>query len=235
MLDLADTCIRASSDSKSITGILNQINELIPFEAATLAIDTKSEFSLTAKKQIFTQNLNVDWQEVYFQRKFYTQDPILQAVANSPRVVDWRTATQMSNNVSSDFKNLSKKYVGDNGLSILVKTDIGSTLMSLVMPENQLELEHNQLIEYIAPHIHEVFNRRGENLRSSLWRPSLSKREIEVLNWAKEGKSNSDISIILSISERTVKFHFSNIFKKLDVINRSQAIARAIQYGLVYV
>ncbi|WDD98801.1 MULTISPECIES: helix-turn-helix transcriptional regulator [Thalassomonas] len=235
ILDLADTCIRASSDSDAISNILEKTNELIPFEAATLAIDTNADFSLTAKQQIFTQNLSEDWQEIYFQRKFFNQDPILSAVSNTDSAVDWRSAVSQSENVSSDFKNLSEKYVGSDGLSILVKADVGSTLLSFVMPEGSITPEHSQLIEYIAPHVHEVFNRQGENMRRGLWQPNLSARELEVLNWAKEGKSNWDISLILAISERTVKFHFSNIFKKLEVLNRSQAIARAIHYGLISV
>ncbi len=235
ILDIADTCIRANSNSDSISDILTKTNELIPFQAATIAIDTKIDFALTAKQQIFTQNLSEEWQEIYFQRKFFNQDPILNAISNTTSAVDWRAAASQANYISDDFKQMSKKYVGNDGLSILVKTDAGSTLISLVMSESDLEAEHNQLIEYIAPHIHEVFNRQGENIRKSLWKPNLSKRELEVLNWAKEGKSNWDISLILAISERTVKFHFSNIFKKLEVVNRSQSIARAIHFGLVSV
>ena len=235
ILDLADTCIRAGSDSSAISNILAKANELIPFEAATLAIDTNSDFSLIAKQQIFTHNLSEDWQEIYFQRKFFNQDPILSAVSNTQSAVDWRSAVALSEGVSDDFKNLSQKYVGSDGLTILVKAETGSTLLSFAMPKNTIDAENKTLIEYIAPHIHEVFNRQGEHIRRSLWQPNLSKRELEVLNWAKEGKSNWDISLILTISERTVKFHFSNIFKKLEVLNRSQAIARAIHHGLISV
>ncbi len=235
VLDLADTCIRANSDSDAISEILVKANQLIPFQSATIAIDTNVNFSLTAKQQIFTHNLSEEWQKIYFQRKFFNQDPILSAVCNTQSVVDWRSTFGQYEQTSADFKHLSAKYVGNDGLSILVKTDTGSTLLSLVMPKNRVETQYQQLVEYIAPHIHEVFNRQGENVRQSLWGPCLSKRELEVLNWAKEGKSNWDISLILSIAERTVKFHFSNVFKKLDVINRSQAIARAIHYGLISV
>ena len=116
---------------------------------------------------------------------------------------------------------------------MVVQGETGSTLISLVMERQKEASEGKELLEYIAPHIHGIFDRRGDFQRNRLWTPSLSKRELEVLHWAKEGKSNWDISMILSISERTVKFHFSNIFKKLEVINRSQAIVRAIYYGLI--
>jgi DNA-binding CsgD family transcriptional regulator len=61
----------------------------------------------------------------------------------------------------------------------------------------------------------------------------LSPREIEVLQWLKGGKSSWDISIILRISERTVNFHIRNIMQKLDALNRTQAVAVAIEMGLL--
>lgn len=60
----------------------------------------------------------------------------------------------------------------------------------------------------------------------------LSDREIEVLRWLKEGKSNWEISMILKISERTVKFHVKNICTKLDVINRTHAVVVAMERGI---
>jgi butyryl-CoA dehydrogenase len=61
----------------------------------------------------------------------------------------------------------------------------------------------------------------------------ISRREKEVLDWLKEGKSSWDISVILGISERTVYFHVSNIMKKLGASNRSQALSIATRLGLV--
>jgi len=233
LLEILDTCIKASSESPDITNVLNKIKNVIPFQAATIAIDTNVEFSLIAKQQIFTQNLPKEWQDIYFQRKFYNQDPVLAAILKTNSAVDWYHATSQAEHVNADFKNISQKHVGQHGLSILVKTKVGSTIISLVMNENSIKPHHFQLLEYIAPHVHEVFNRTGEYQRNRVQTPNLSKRELEVMNWAKQGKSNIKISYQLAISERTVKFHFTNIFNKLDVKNRSQAIAIAIRYGLI--
>lgn len=63
----------------------------------------------------------------------------------------------------------------------------------------------------------------------------LKVRESEVLEWAMLGKSSAEIAIILSISESTVNFHFNNLYKKLNVTSRTQAVAKAIQYGLISV
>jgi DNA-binding CsgD family transcriptional regulator len=56
-----------------------------------------------------------------------------------------------------------------------------------------------------------------------LARYKLTKREHEVLHWFGEGKSNSDIAVLLKISSATVKNHAERIFAKLGVFNRTQA------------
>ncbi|RJR23071.1 MAG: LuxR family transcriptional regulator [Nitrospiraceae bacterium] len=63
--------------------------------------------------------------------------------------------------------------------------------------------------------------------------PNLSKREQEVLTWSKRGKSSWEISAILNISERTVNFHVNNIMQKLNAVSRTQAVAVAIERGLI--
>lgn len=61
----------------------------------------------------------------------------------------------------------------------------------------------------------------------------LSPRELTVLLWMKEGKTNWEIARILGVSERTVRFHAGSIFEKLDVTSRTQAVARALEAGLI--
>jgi DNA-binding NarL/FixJ family response regulator len=63
----------------------------------------------------------------------------------------------------------------------------------------------------------------------------LSEREVEVLGLVGQGLSNKEISRELSISEKTVKNHISNIFSKLHVCDRTQAVLYAIRKGLVKV
>lgn len=62
---------------------------------------------------------------------------------------------------------------------------------------------------------------------------NLTNRELEVLKLLSVGMFNKEIAEDLSISERTVKNHVSNIFKKLDVTDRTQAAVFAIRNNLV--
>ena len=62
---------------------------------------------------------------------------------------------------------------------------------------------------------------------------ALTKREIQLLYWMVEGYSNREIAKELFISENTVKYHIRNIFQKLEVQNRTEAVAYALREGLI--
>lgn len=62
---------------------------------------------------------------------------------------------------------------------------------------------------------------------------ALSERELEILEMVAAGKTNFKIAQILVISERTVNFHMGNILKKLNAINRAQAVSKGIEQGII--
>jgi len=64
-------------------------------------------------------------------------------------------------------------------------------------------------------------------------RHALTARELEILRFAAAGQSNSGIAERLWVTEQTVKFHLSNVYRKLGVANRTQASHYAHQYGLL--
>jgi LuxR family quorum-sensing system transcriptional regulator CciR len=61
----------------------------------------------------------------------------------------------------------------------------------------------------------------------------LSKREVECLRWAAIGKTDYEISMIMSRSRATVRFHIHNAATKLDAVNRSQTVFKAAQLGYI--
>jgi DNA-binding NarL/FixJ family response regulator len=63
--------------------------------------------------------------------------------------------------------------------------------------------------------------------------PSLTKRELDIVTAFARGRGNKQIARDLSISEKTVRNHVSNIYKKLHVYDRTQAVLYAIREGLI--
>jgi transcriptional regulator EpsA len=90
------------------------------------------------------------------------------------------------------------------------------------------------LVELVVPSLHLAWMRSQVNwqARSSGVKPAaaglLTVRELEILEWIYRGKSNIEIGMILKISPLTVKNHVQKILRKLDVLNRTQAVGKAL-------
>ncbi len=84
---------------------------------------------------------------------------------------------------------------------------------------------------YIATHVYD----RLAHVRSLDARipETLTDREIDCLNWTAAGKTSAEIAEILVLSEHTVNHYLNRATKKLDTVNRTQAVAKALRIGLI--
>lgn len=88
--------------------------------------------------------------------------------------------------------------------------------------------------DYIQPSLIPVLNAKMiDRNKDNEKLEKLTKREIQVLKLLAVGKINRQIGEELDISERTIKNHVSNIFKKIDVKDRTQAAVFAIRNNLI--
>ena len=74
---------------------------------------------------------------------------------------------------------------------------------------------------------------KGNDAPKSLKRSAITTREQEILRWIYLGKSNFEIGTILNISPLTVKNHVQKILRKLNVVNRAQAVGKALDLRLL--
>jgi len=90
------------------------------------------------------------------------------------------------------------------------------------------------LVELAVPFLHAAWVRvqAGWSVSGGGAQPDstslLTPREVEILKWLYHGKSNVEIGLILGISPLTVKNHVQKILRKLDVLNRTQAVGKAL-------
>ena len=85
----------------------------------------------------------------------------------------------------------------------------------------------------IAGKVLEHFGRDPKRQQPGLLYEELTQRELQVLQLAADGLRNKEIAGKLIVSEKTVKSHIANIFSKLQVNDRTQAILYALRTGLV--
>lgn len=78
-----------------------------------------------------------------------------------------------------------------------------------------------------------VLDKLAELSRKNPGAETLSEREVEVLRLMAKGVSNSNIAEELSITQSTVKTHITNIFQKLNVTTRTEAVTTALKRGII--
>ena len=111
----------------------------------------------------------------------------------------------------------------------------GATFFVLFGLPHRPRPRHAYFLELLLPYLHLTLQRVGQQQRQAragaLARPA-SARELEILHWVREGKSNEEIGLILGISGLTVKNHLQRLYRLLGVSNRAHAIARGMALHL---
>ena len=113
----------------------------------------------------------------------------------------------------------------------------GATFFALFSPAGTASSRHLFFMELLLPHLHLAFQRvmsagDGAGITDEALH-ALTAREIEILTWVMKGKSNQEIGDLIHLSPLTVKNHLQNIYKKLNVHNRVQAISRCYSLQLL--
>lgn len=109
------------------------------------------------------------------------------------------------------------------------------SVIALISDRLDCEQAVHGVIELVAPYVQLAVQRihRSSGEVGRMTMPfdearTLSPREVRILEGVRDGLSNRQIGVLLNISQFTVKTHLQRIFRKLDVTNRAQALARAL-------
>jgi two-component system, NarL family, response regulator LiaR len=106
--------------------------------------------------------------------------------------------------------------------------EIVHTLRALVAGETVLSpAVSKQVLKYACQHATKPLKLEGHD--------TISPKQVEILRFAAQGLSNKEIGIRLGISERTVKSYLGEIFSKLNVISRTEAIYVGLRMGILSV
>ena len=114
-----------------------------------------------------------------------------------------------------------------------------TSLFAFASRPDRIGPRQEYFVRLAVPFLHMAWLRSqvNGNGKSSVAKPAaasiLTVREMEILRWIYLGKSNFEIGVILSISPLTVKNHVQKILRKLNVLNRTQAIGRALELRIL--
>lgn len=126
-----------------------------------------------------------------------------------------------------------------NGLTIPMKGHLGVTGAISVSAEGRAE-EYSRLLqsrkhalEMIANAFHDAILDRHFDYHTKLWKPRLTNREIEVLQWLAHGYTNEQVADRLTISPPTVRKHINTAKHKLDARNSVAACVKALKWRYI--
>ncbi|SMX26011.1 Transcriptional activator protein EsaR [Pelagimonas phthalicica] len=177
-----------------------------------------------------------EWVTFYLLNNLVASDPVLKAATVAKKAFLWSDLDLAGPEL--DFLSKSKDFkIGQSGYSIPYEDEIGRR--SVLSLNSHLDDEafrdfiavKGGQLQLLAHDLHmkgvsEAFAEAGDV-------PHLSPREYECLKWTSLGKSYSEIAIILSLSEHTVRSYLKMARVKLDSVTLAQAVTKATQMGLI--
>lgn len=240
-MDLIVQCMESLNES-SVVNALNWAQNVTNFESAAVGvvnIDTSGSLIID---RILNHSCNGEWLDYYILKNYANIDPVVHYALSSKMPFFWTTAYTKCKPKSDDLQNAAKKFgINKNSDGIAYgsgKSHKGRkmTLTSIAYVNSDHRRKTAYIVDILTPIFHNILsaNKQTKKALPKNTKASLTKKELEVLKWSMLGKSSWEIGCILSSSERTVKFHFLNIYQKLNVSNRAHAIAQAIQLGLIH-
>jgi DNA-binding CsgD family transcriptional regulator len=175
------------------------------------------------------------WMREYLSRNYFQMDAVLRENFVTYEVQNWsidRKRLQRMKEITSLGLDFGLRECCTHGSRPVGPGKHGS-MFCFAGKSMEQSRRTEAILKFVVPHLHLAFSRISGNNRPEAGTTVLSSREMEVLEWLKQGKSSWDISVILGISERTVNFHVYNIMRKLGATNRPQAVAVAARLGLI--
>lgn len=185
-----------------------------------------------------------DWVRYYFAKQYFAYDPVVRLSRRSVRPFFWSEAMDMlarDAGVPAEAKEIGGRLMREageaglaEGIAIPMSTRFGERSIIGLSRE---ETGEPQSVEDLATlgFLGSVFHERFFGFFEAESRVRVSPRETDVLSWSAEGKTDSEIATLLGVTTATVRFHWKNIFTKLNAVNKVNATAKAIRLGLVSV
>lgn len=185
-----------------------------------------------------------EWVRVYDQAAYIEIDPRIDAAFRSTLPYIWDHSTERGKSARvDDFLDNAARYCICSGVSFLLPDSNRAAVLLCLNSAQKIVDEQRKamLIDNFGAmltfgyYFHELFVRRVVNagMPSQLEGTPLTARERECLVMAARGLTTDDIAERLGIKPRTAQFHFDSIRTKLSVATRHEAIARAVDQGLI--
>lgn len=175
------------------------------------------------------------WQQKYHERNYIEIDPVIQRVMPANTSLIWDCNSYRSTpELMTDLQ--AHRIVCGMTQSFHIGTGISSLFTvatsDLSMNSELISKKKTQLTQ-LAETAYSQFSPAFLSTLAPDLDVNLTSREKEILRWTADGKTAFEIAKILNIATRTINFHLTNIVKKLNAANKTQAAVKAVAFGII--
>jgi DNA-binding CsgD family transcriptional regulator len=178
-----------------------------------------------------------DWMKHYLENDYINSDPVCRWLVDKQFVFTWEDIRKrwisQREKLILDEANEAGFYNG-GAVSVILQD---GTILGLGFARSQKDKElHKTELHKISALAHQYYialNELEQLPRFVKPKIKLTGKEKDIINWCAQGKSNSCIADILTISEHAVNFHLRNIYRKLDTNNKTLAVLKAYRANLM--
>lgn len=230
MLSIMQRCLTETSDSCVQEGTEWIQKQLDCSASVVCQIEVGEKVTL---RKFVNGGYQDEWIDHYVSDGLEEIDPIVNFACSAQGLFTWNQAYDArSGRATKHFRKSASQFGLTDGYTFSYTKKINhatsrTTLCSVPTPAP----DNIAQAQFIMAHLVPAFHVRLSCLPSM--HSPLSTREAEILAWSRAGKTVWEQSQILNITESTVKYHLLNCYRKLDVKNRAQAVARGIELGLL--
>ena len=238
LLEIMHYAVLAESP-RDVKDVLIRTKKFLPFDqliGGLVRLDTDGTF------EGFSDVLNINFPQIwlfqYWKNRYGEVDPVLHALVRSKKAQVWSEVyAGVKSKREKEFVETASSFGLSDGVTVgSLDPSCGVTsFFAFAGGEPALHTRYVKFLDYLGQHLHLALLRSSSPkipCADNKCVTGLSPREVTILNWIKNGKTNWEIAQITGVTERTVRFHVESIFSKLDVTSRTQAVAVAVQHGL---
>lgn len=234
--ELTQTFIESCGRAKSLKQLAELFNDLAKKIGCTHFVCMSHVNALDPPDDaIVLSNYPLEWAQYHSEQQYHLIDPVIHTCRTQLTPFKWSDETWRY------FLNAKQNYILSEasefelceGYTVPIHPPTGyPASLSVVFEPGEVAQEALMALHLVAFVLYETALRMKTSkvsIHEQLTR--LTDRQRRILELIAQGKSNWEVSVILSISENTVKDHISNIFKNLNVRTRQQAIVQGLFHG----
>jgi LuxR family quorum-sensing system transcriptional regulator SolR len=234
LVELIGAFTAAPCAVKGFEKLLGSLRSVVPFEHCLLLHERRTAAGAMTYRREYASRYGAAACEVHAGADRTSIEPYLEHVVKTCTLENaflWTSKDSMSCATPILGARFPERLSSRRGVGASIssggadESDQSVTLLLLQQAEEVPGAKHLAVMNAIVRPTH-------EGLRNSVEFPgepssfgNLTAQEAKVMRWVVEGKTSWEVGMILSISERTVKFHLANIYAKLKVANRVQAVS----------